>query len=148
VIRAAVGRLRDVARAATRPRVEVPRWFLTVLYAEFAILGVVSAVRGVPTLDLTTFQGYTTFWGAGVALAAGLSAVFSLRSVWEKWERWSVLVLAGLVVGYAWGAITLVTSGTPAESSARIAFCIVLIIIGTLLTGRALQLLLRIGRRE
>ena len=144
----ALARVWAATRSATRPRVAVPRWFLTLLYTEFAILGVVSAIRGVPTLDLTTFQGYTTFWGGGVALAAGLSAVFSLRSIWEQLERWSVLVLASLIIGYAWGAITLVTSGTPAEASSRVAFCIVLIIIGTLLAGRALQLLLRIGRRE
>jgi hypothetical protein len=138
-------RIRAALAAAARPRVEMPRWFLTLLYTEFAVLGAVSAFRGVPTLDLTTFQGYTLFWGAGVALTAGLSAVFSTRKPWEKWERWSVSALASGILGYAWGAITLVTSGTPTESSARIAFSIVLIIVGTVLAGRALQLLSRIG---
>jgi hypothetical protein len=138
-------KLRRAAAAISRPRVEMPRWFLTLLYAEFAVLGVVSAIRGVPTLDLTTFQGYTLFWGAGVALTAGLSALFSTRKPWEKWERWSVSALASGILGYAYGAVTLVTSGTPAESSARIAFSIVLIIVGTVLAGRALQLLSRIG---
>jgi hypothetical protein len=138
-------RIRAALAAANRPRVEMPRWFLGLLYAQFAVLGVVSAVRGVPTLDLTTFQGYTTFWGAGVAITAGASAVFAAREKWEKWERWTVTGLGSGIVGYAYGALTLVSSGTPQESSARVAFSIVLIIIGTLLLGRALQLLLRTG---
>lgn len=139
------GRARKALAEFVRPRVDVPRWFLGLLYMQFAVLGVVSAVRGVPTLDLTTFQGYTTFWGAGVFLFAGASTVFVSRQPWEKWERWSTSGLACLIFGYAFGAFTLVASGTPAESSARVAFCIVLIIIGTLVAGRALQLLSRIG---
>jgi hypothetical protein len=140
-----IERARDLARRFNRPRVEMPRWFLTVLYTEFAVLGVVAAIRGVPTIDLTTFEGYTLFWGATVALAAGMSATFSVRKEWEKWERWSVSALAALILGYAYAGIRLVTSGTPAESSARVAFSIVLIIIGTILAGRAVQLLSRIG---
>jgi hypothetical protein len=143
--RSRVTKVRAALREFNRPRVEVPRWFLGLLYAQFAVLGVVSAVRGVPTLDLTTFQGYTTFWGAGIALTAGASAVFAAKEKWERHERWTVTVLASGIEGYAFGALTLVTSGTTEESSARIAFSIVLIIIGTLLLGRALQLLLRTG---
>lgn len=113
----------------------IPRWVLTVKYALFAVLGVFAIILGLPTLDLTTFDGYTGIWGVWVTLTSIVAGFGSLSRTLEPYERWGSTALVSFLIVYTIFAFAL-GRGTGAF--------IVLII--TLLPGfRSVHLLTRTG---
>lgn len=134
--------MREKLRHWLGERVVVPRWMLTLKYALFTVLGVCGAIAGIPTLSLTTWDGYTTFWGAGLAIAAGIAAAASYRARWEPVERWASLCTASLLITYAAGAFILAFGE---GHVGRMTFAIGLLIVTLFPSVRAGQLLLKTG---
>jgi hypothetical protein len=73
----------------------IPRWVLTAKYAIFVILGALTFVRGLVTLDLTTPASYQPFWAGAVALGAVVALVGSIDPRGEKVEQWAAAWIAG-----------------------------------------------------
>lgn len=124
---------------------ESPKWLLTFKYAFFFILGLLSAVFGASeSLNLLTFEGYTTFWSMGLTLTSGVAMVASLRTAWEQvWEKWSVVILTGLLLTWAAAAIIrAINEGDPGRVQGAFAILGLALLPGT----RALGLLRRSGR--
>jgi hypothetical protein len=84
-----------------RQRVLIPRWVLTLEYIGLAVLGTVAIVIGIPTLDLTTIDGYTTIWGCWVTFWAVGAALGSFQERWETIERWTGVALVSFLVVYS-----------------------------------------------
>lgn len=83
----------------------IPRWMLTAKYVFFVVLGTLAAIAGVPSIDLTTWTGYTTFWAFAVTGSAGVAAWASVsrgRETAEKWGVVSLVALLGLYLFSAW----------------------------------------------
>lgn len=85
----------------------VLRIALVITYLLYIYLGIVSMLSGIPIFTLTAPEGYTTIWGALLALAAVFSAVGAIDDRWQRWERWASLMLSSLMFAYV-GAINLV----------------------------------------
>lgn len=94
-------------KALGRPKdpIHVPRWMLTGKYIAFAILGVLAIIGGMPTITLATFSTYTTYWAAGLVVASGLAAYWSLDRSHEKYEKWAALAVTALLATWAVAAI-------------------------------------------
>lgn len=123
----------------------VPRWMLTAKYALFVALGVVAGIAGIPTLSLTTWEGYTTIWAVLLAVGAAVAAVGSLRVRCEPAEAAGATVVVALLSAYAIGAMVLAVGSA---DSGRAALAIVLLIVTLLPAVRAVPLLLRVGVRR
>lgn len=123
----------------------VPRWMLTLKYSLFVVLGAVAAFAGVPTLSLTTWDGYTIVWAVAGTVFAAVSAVASVRPAWEPVERWSALGLVAVLSVYAVGALILSLGD---GDTARATFAIAVLITTLLPTSRAVQLLSRTGMTD
>jgi hypothetical protein len=83
----------------------VPRWLLTVKYLGFVILGILTLIGGIPSLQLFTFDGYTTFWAIAVITVGVGAAVGTFRGSWEGYEKWAVVILTGLLMTWSVAAI-------------------------------------------
>lgn len=124
---------------------ESPKWLLTFKYTFFFILGLLSSVFGAgESLNLMTFEGYTTYWSAGLTVASGVAAVASFRTHWEQtWEKWPAVIITGLLLTWAaaatWRAIA---EGDPGRVQGAFAILGLALLPGT----RALGLLRKSGR--
>lgn len=85
--------------------IHVPRWLVTLKYAAFAILGLLSFVGGIPSLTLATFDTYTAYWSLGLIACSLVAAVLSFRKGWEPGEKWFALIVTGLLMSWAVAAI-------------------------------------------
>lgn len=83
----------------------IPRWLLTLKYLGFAILGFLVMLGGLPTLDLLTFQGYTSIWAGGLILASVSGGYYSLSERGERKEKWGSLTVFALLFTWAIAAI-------------------------------------------
>lgn len=124
----------------------LPRWMLTAKYVFFVILGILAAISGVPSFDLTTWAGYTTPWSLGVTLSASIAAFASLHESRERQlEKWSSLTLVALFCAYLVAAWLL----TLAEFElGRVIFCWLVTGVTMLPAVRAFDLLRRYGLRR
>lgn len=89
----------------SREPIHVPRWMLTAKYFAFMILGILSVIGGISSLELATFDAFTTYWSAGLVVSAAVAMVLSMRKEWEPKEKWAVLIVASLIVSWATAAI-------------------------------------------
>lgn len=115
------------------------------MYFLFAGLGVAATVIGIPTLDLTTPEGWVSFWGLVVTVAATLAAVFSLRERFEVLERIAAVVLCAYLLTYTVGAWVLIFSDV-GQLFQRGAGAIVLTVMSFVPVVRCLYMLSRVGR--
>lgn len=83
----------------------VPRWMLSAKYLGFIVMGILFLLWGNVTLQLATFDLYTKFWAVGLILSAGISLPWSIHDKFEHYERWSALILAGLILTWSVAAI-------------------------------------------
>lgn len=83
----------------------VPRWMLSAKYLGFIIMGILFLLWGNVTLQLATFDLYTKFWAAGVIITAVLSVPGSIKEKYEALEKWSALILSGLIMSWSVAAI-------------------------------------------
>lgn len=83
----------------------VPRWMLSAKYAGFIVMGILFLLWGNTTLTLATFDLYTILWACGVIATATLSLPGSIHERFESVERWSALILGGLILTWSAAAI-------------------------------------------
>jgi hypothetical protein len=125
----------------------LPRWMLSAKYGFFVTLGILAAIAGIPTFDLTTFFGYTSIWSTGIVLSASLAFYASLSVARERHlEKWSAVALVALFGSYtvaAWIA-TLAEFGSD-KALGRVIFCWILMGVTMLPSVRAWDLLRRYG---
>ena len=126
----------------------VPRWMLTAQYAFFVILGILAAIVGIPSFDLTTWAGYVTPWSAAIVLSASLAFFASLDQSRERhMEKWSVVALVSLLFAYLTSAwIPTFTGGD--VNLGRVIFCWLVTGVTILPAVRAGDLLRRYGLRR
>lgn len=102
--------------------IAVPRWALSLKYALFIVVGLVAFIVGVPTLDITTFYGYTPVWSGFVAIGGILAFIGSLRPSWGIFEAVGAsIVVAFLVVLIA----ALVVHGSLSVAILLLVVCII-----------------------
>ena len=123
----------------------VPRWIVSTLYFLFAALGVAALIIGVPTIELTTPEGWVGIWGVVVTATATVCALTSLRERFEVIERWAALLLVAFLDSYTIWAWVLVSYGGQ-QAVNRGAFAIVLTIMAFIPTIRLAYMLARVGR--
>lgn len=83
----------------------VPRWMLSAKYSGFIIMGILFLLWGNATLQLATFDLYTTFWACGVIATAALCLPGSVHDKFESLEKWCALILGGLIMSWSVAAI-------------------------------------------
>lgn len=128
-----------------RAPLTVPRYVLTVKYAMFALLGIAVGTATAPTsFDAITPDWYTPVWGVALTASALVSVVASLKEEREPIERWSVSLIACLLIGYAFAPIALVLGG----DTDRLAYSVVALTVAMVPTARAIQLLKRTGIKK
>lgn len=125
-----------------RMPIEIPRWVLTLKYILFVFIGVTVFVTSSPSLDITTWDGYTPFWSIAVIVSSFASMVGSLSPTFEVLERWSVVTLSSLLIGYAAAPLKLVLEG----DTDRAAYSVLALTLAVLPTARAAMLIHRTGR--
>lgn len=114
------------------------------IYAGFIGLGTAAIIFGSPTLDLTTPDGYTLFWGIAVAVSAVGAVIGSLSPHRETLERWSAVVLVSVVLSWTISALVLLLAGDP-HSWGRAQFTLIVFMITALPGVRVAYLLRRAG---
>lgn len=122
----------------------IPRWVLTLKYFLFVLIGVTVYVASSPSLDITTWSGYTPFWSIAVMISAFLCLVGSATPNLEVLERWAVLVLSALLIGYAFAPVSLVLAG----DSDKATYSVLALCLSLLPGARAVMLIHRTGRRH
>lgn len=125
---------------------DAPKWLLSAKYFFFAILGLLATIFGASeSLNVLTFEGYTTYWSAGLTAVSVVALVASFRTKWEQtWEKWAAVIITGLLLSWAAAAIIrAITEGDPGRVQGAFA------IVGlTMLPGsRALGLIRKTGRK-
>jgi len=83
----------------------IPRWLLTVKYFSFAILGLLGFLGGLPTLDLLTFEGYTSGWSILLIAFSLWGAWHSTSEAGEQKEKWGAVAVFALLFTWAVAAI-------------------------------------------
>jgi hypothetical protein len=86
---------------------EAPKWLLSAKYFFFAILGLLATIFGASeSLNVLTFEGYTTYWSAGLTAVSLVALVASFRTKWEQtWEKWAAVIITGLLLSWAAAAV-------------------------------------------
>lgn len=98
-------------RGSRGPRVLIlPAWTGPATYVLYAAFSVVAFVAGVPSLDLSTPEGYRPFW----ALALVLGSVAGLVGFVGESPPWNRVELAGSLVVVAFAGAYLWAIGVPA----------------------------------
>ena len=120
----------------------IPRWILMLKYLCFIGLGGAVWSASSPSLDLTTGDGYTALWGIIVICSATLCFVGSMADRLEWMERWAVLLLSALLLGFAAAPIQLVLAG----DHDRLAYSVIALTLSLLPTARAVMLIGRVGK--
>lgn len=124
---------------------ESPKWLLTFKYTFFSVLGLLSFIFGASeSLNLMTFEGYTTYWSFGLTAVSGIAVVASFRTTWEQtWEKWAVVIITGLLLTWAAAAIfRAINEGDPGRVQGAFAILGLAMLPGT----RALGLIRKAGR--
>jgi hypothetical protein len=122
----------------------IPRWVLVVKYFCFILVGLTVFAASSPSLDLTTIAGYTPIWGLAVILTGAGALIGSARPRLEPLERWSVLFLSALLLGYAAAPIQLVFGG----DVDRAAYSVLALTLSLLPSARAWMLIRRTGQKH
>jgi len=112
---------------------------LVVMYSGFVGLGVVSAVAGIPSLDLTTPDGYVTPYALAIAVCAVVALVGSTAEARERTELTGALPLFCLLTAYAGAAGLRSLEGNLGTA----AFSIVVLMITLVPAARGISLLRR-----
>lgn len=84
--------------------ITLPRWILQAKYTFLMVIGVVTAIRGSVSLDLTQPTSYTPFWSGAVVLLSAVSLFFSLGTRFDYIEKWTAAAIAGFIFVIAIGS--------------------------------------------
>lgn len=79
----------------------IPRSLLTAKYVGFVVLGFLVMLWGVPSLDVLTFDGYTSLWGLLLLISSGWGAFYSLSESGERSEKMGAVVTWALLATWA-----------------------------------------------
>ena len=74
-------------------------------YFAFMVLAILSVIGGLPTLNVATFDTFTTFWSGILVVSSLVAAVASFRSTWDTCEKWAGLIVTSLLTTWAVAAI-------------------------------------------
>jgi len=121
--------------------ITIPRWVLIAKYVCFLILGVVIFAASSPSLEHIAGDFWTALFGVCIAVAAVGALVGSVHARLEVLERWSVLALSGLLLGYAIAPVTLVLAG----DLDRATYSTIAVTLSLLPASRAWMLIRRSG---
>jgi len=121
---------------------------LTTKYIFFAILGLLSVIGGIETLNILTFEGYTTYWSGLLIIAAAIAAIGSKKEEWESVEKWGAVFSASLLGSWSVAAL-LRACGIGGEEAdfGRAAGAFTVLVITLLPATRAIFLLRRARTR-
>lgn len=89
----------------------IPRWVLVAKYACFAALGMVIFADSSPSMQHVSGDFWTSLFGVCITITALGALIGSIHARLELLERWSVLALSGLLLGYAIAPVSLVLGG-------------------------------------
>lgn len=126
--------------AAPAAPLVLPRWVLQVKYFGFIVFGAAVTWASSPTVEVV-LGSETAVWAMAVSLSAIVCFWASFRESREPVERWSVVILASLMLVYALSPIAYVLAG----DADRAAFSVIAFLLGGLPTARALMLLRWVG---
>lgn len=119
----------------------IPRWVLIAKYVCFMILGAVIFAASSPTMQQLAGDFWTALFGISITVAAAGALVGSAHSRLEVVERWSVLALSGLLLGYAIAPVLLVLAG----DLDRATYSTIAVTLSLLPASRAWMLIRRTG---
>ncbi len=119
----------------------IPRWVLLLKYVCFTILGVVIFATTSPVLQHVAGDLWTALFGLCITAAAACALVGSLHTRLEALERWAVLALSGLLLGYAIAPVSLVLGG----DLDRATYSTIAVTLSLLPASRAWMLIRRTG---
>jgi len=122
----------------------IPRWVLVAKYACFILLGGVIFAASSPTLQDVAGDFWTGLFGLCIATTAGGALIGSIRLRWEVLERWCVMVLSGLLLGYAIAPVSLVLAG----DMDRATYSTIAVTLSLLPASRAWMLIRRTGLQQ
>lgn len=132
--------MRRISRWGLAPIV-IPRWVLVLKYACFIILGAVIFAASSPALAHLAGDFWTALFGLCIAAAAAAALVGSTHARWEALEKWGVLALSGLLLGYAIAPVSLVLAG----DLDRATYSTIAVTLSLLPASRAWMLIRRTG---
>lgn len=118
----------------------IPRSLLTAKYIGFAVLGFLVLLGGLPTLDLLTFDGYTSVWAGLLLLSSLWGAYYSVHESGEKREKTGAVFVWALLSGWAIAAVSRAIFGDE-EILERLAGAWSVVLISMLPGARAFGLL-------
>lgn len=122
----------------------VPRWLLTVKYGMIMLIGLSVFINTAPSLTEVTGASATAVWGMALAATSTACMITSITPKWEVAERWCVLVLSSLLLGYAFAPIQLVINGDMDKAT----YSIIALTISLVACSRTWQLLRKTGARK
>ncbi len=125
-------------------RLEVPRWVLTAVYLPVIVVGLFVWLASSPTFDLTVPEGFQAFWGIALSATALVATISSIRERFEVVERWAVMIMSSLLIGFACAPLQLVFGG----DWDRATYSTIAIALSVIPTYRATSLIIRTGRRR
>jgi phosphatidylserine synthase len=125
----------------------VPRWILTFVYVQFAVLGLALAIGGSPAIDFTTPRGFLTPWAAALTLGAVLAAVGSRRPTRLVLELIGSTVLCGCLLVYAYAAWNTALTDPEPFTVLRVAGPFAITILTDLPLIQLAYLVTQVGRR-
>jgi hypothetical protein len=132
--------MRSISRWGLAPIV-IPRWVLVLKYACFIILGAVIFAASSPSLVHLAGDFWTGLFGLCIAAAAAGALIGSTHPRLEALERWCVLALSGLLLGYAIAPVSLVLAG----DLDRATYSTIAVTLSLLPASRAWMLIRRTG---
>lgn len=119
-----------------------PRWAYLLTYGGLVVFGIIAVIVGVPSIDLTTPDGYRPIW-AGFIMVSGIVSAVGLMGHWHTLERWGVLFLVAFTSAYVFAIAKLALQG----DAGRQALAVILIVVLIFPASRYLVLVAR-GRRR
>ncbi|RFA14549.1 hypothetical protein B7R21_06280 [Subtercola boreus] len=119
------------------------RWVYLGKYLFFALFGVVAAIRGAPSLDLSTPDGYRPIWAVFIVIAS-LGCLYGCLRDNERLEWLSLLVMLPCLGAYVYAIAYAAAYGAREKQALAIIITLVLF----LPTGRWFDLMPRLKVRK
>lgn len=136
---------RNILEAWFWAPITVLRVSLVATYGLYIYAAWIGFWAGVPIFSLLTPPGYTSIWAVLLGIAAITCTVFSLRSKWEKMEKWAALALSALMAAYCMG---LNMQGYTEQDLDRQFIGVIAVIAIVLPIGRFLYLAAQSGKKR
>lgn len=111
----------NFVRNAWEP-IAIPRWTVAVKYALFIVVGLATFITGLPTLSLTTFNGYEPIWAGFVGFGGILGFIGALRPRWGGIEAFGAAILVSFLAVLI---VALTSRGSTSVALLLVVVCVV-----------------------